>query len=137
MNEGIHRYDSIIELPHYEPRYHMRMDRSKRAAQFAPYDALVGYREACAEERRLTEDWASIDEYEASYIDMKLQQIYSDIASYPKVRLIYFEPDQRKDGGSYLKKEGRLKKIDEYERMLIFEDKDRIPIDWIREVEIV
>ena len=40
MNE---RYKYIINLPHYEPKNHMRMSREARAAQFAPFAALTGF----------------------------------------------------------------------------------------------
>lgn len=43
MNDN---YDDIIHLPHYEPKYHPRMSLTQRAAQFAPFAALPGHREA-------------------------------------------------------------------------------------------
>jgi hypothetical protein len=39
-------YDDIINLPHYEPKYHPRMSMWNRAAQFAPFAALAGYEDA-------------------------------------------------------------------------------------------
>ena len=42
MNEN-HKYDEIINHPHYEPKNHPRMSRKMRAAQFAPYAALSGH----------------------------------------------------------------------------------------------
>ena len=41
MNE----YMDILTFPHYELRYHERMSLENRAAQFAPFDALTGYKE--------------------------------------------------------------------------------------------
>lgn len=43
MNEIIRDYSDIINLPHHESKTHPRMDRGKRAAQFAPFAALTGY----------------------------------------------------------------------------------------------
>lgn len=40
------KYDEIINHPHYEPKNHPRMSKEMRAAQFAPYAALVGYSSA-------------------------------------------------------------------------------------------
>lgn len=37
------KYDSIINHPHYEPKGHPKMSREMRAAQFAPYAALIGH----------------------------------------------------------------------------------------------
>ena len=42
-------YDDIINLPHYEPKYHPRMSMWHRAAQFAPFAALTGYDAAIQE----------------------------------------------------------------------------------------
>ena len=42
MNDN-HKYDEIINHPHYEPKNHPRMSRKMRAAQFAPYAALSGH----------------------------------------------------------------------------------------------
>lgn len=39
-------YESIINLPHYEPKRHPRMPMASRAAQFAPFSALEGHEEA-------------------------------------------------------------------------------------------
>lgn len=39
----MNKYDNIINHPHYEPKKHPRMSREMRAAQFAPYAALVGH----------------------------------------------------------------------------------------------
>ena len=35
------KYDEIINLPHYEPKYHKRMSKSQRAAQFSPFSAVI------------------------------------------------------------------------------------------------
>ncbi|MDE5790058.1 MAG: hypothetical protein K2H96_02360 [Muribaculaceae bacterium] len=48
------KYDSIINLPHYEPRRHPRMPMESRAAQFAPFSALEGLEEALEETAKHT-----------------------------------------------------------------------------------
>lgn len=50
------KYDDIINLPHYELRYHTRMSMYSRAAQFAPFAALTGYDEQIKETARITRD---------------------------------------------------------------------------------
>jgi hypothetical protein len=42
-------YDDIINLPHHEPKFHPRMSRQARAAQFAPFAALNGHAKALSE----------------------------------------------------------------------------------------
>lgn len=39
-------YEDIINLPHWNPKYHKRMSNSERAAQFAPFAALTGFSDA-------------------------------------------------------------------------------------------
>ena len=40
------KYKDIINLPHHVSQNHKPMDKINRAAQFAPFAALVGYEEA-------------------------------------------------------------------------------------------
>ena len=47
-----HEYDDIIELPHHQSATHPQMSLHDRAAQFAPFAALVGYDDAVAETAR-------------------------------------------------------------------------------------
>ena len=49
MTDFDHRYDDIIALPHPDPQRHPRMPRADRAAQFAPFAALTGFKEAIEE----------------------------------------------------------------------------------------
>lgn len=51
-NDRPGRYDDIISLPHPDPKTHLRMGMSQRAAQFAPFAALAGFDEAIEEVRR-------------------------------------------------------------------------------------
>ena len=45
----MNRYDDIINLPHHVSPTRPRMSMHDRAAQFAPFAALVGYDDAVAE----------------------------------------------------------------------------------------
>lgn len=47
MNENS-KYADIINLPHHVSTKHSQMSIEARAAQFAPFAALVGYDEAVA-----------------------------------------------------------------------------------------
>ena len=42
---NINKYDDIINLPHHVSKKHKQMSIHDRAAQFAPFAALVGYDE--------------------------------------------------------------------------------------------
>lgn len=39
-------YDDIINMPHHVSKHHPQMTMWKRAAQFAPFAALTGYKES-------------------------------------------------------------------------------------------
>lgn len=49
-------YDDIIDLPHPEPKHHPRMSMRQRAAQFAPFAALMGYDKAIKEAQHKQEE---------------------------------------------------------------------------------
>ena len=49
MSDFDHRYDDSIDLPRPEPQRHPRMPRLDRAAQFAPFAALTGFKELIEE----------------------------------------------------------------------------------------
>ncbi len=63
------RYESIIDLPHYEPKRHKRMSSIERAAQFSPFAALTGYSAVIegAGESFEAEDLRYLDEDESWY----------------------------------------------------------------------
>lgn len=43
---GTDKYEDMISLPHHVSKKHPHMPRSDRAAQFAPFAALSGHRDA-------------------------------------------------------------------------------------------
>ena len=69
-------------------------------------------------------------EDEKNIIDRKIQELKID----DKVKIVYFVPDLRKQGGKYITIVGNLKKINEYNKMLIINDDIKIPINDIMEI---
>lgn len=55
LEKDIHKYDDIINLPHYQSAKRPHMSLHDRAAQFAPFAALTGHEEAIEETVRLNE----------------------------------------------------------------------------------
>ena len=49
------KYGDILNLPHHVSETHPPMPKADRAAQFAPFAALTGYKEAIEETERLAE----------------------------------------------------------------------------------
>ncbi|MDD2971697.1 MAG: hypothetical protein PHE02_06150 [Lachnospiraceae bacterium] len=133
--EEQHKYDDMLELPHHVSATHGQMSVYDRAAQFAPFAALTGYGDAVSETARLTEERIELDEMEKSAMDEKLQKVQQELERRPKVRITYFQPDVKKDGGKYVVKEGHVRKLDTYEKCVIFQEGDRIPVEDIVEIE--
>ena len=107
----MNRYDDIINLPHHVSPTRQRMSMHDRAAQFAPFAALVGYDDAVAETARLTEPRPELDEQEQRAINERLAYIADHIDEQPEVFIRYFVPDERKSGGEILEFNGIVRKI--------------------------
>ena len=50
------KYGEILNLPHHVSETHPPMPTADRAAQFAPFAALTGYKEAIEETERMAEE---------------------------------------------------------------------------------
>lgn len=128
-------YDDIINQPHHISPRHPRMSMSDRAAQFAPFAALTGYGDVIKETARLTDQKPELSESEKSELDYKLRMACDFPVEKPTIILTYFVPDQKKDGGSCRTISGKIKKIDDYQKQIILEDRTRIDIDCILNID--
>lgn len=131
------KYDDIIDLPHHVSSTRPQMPMIDRAAQFMPFRALTGYEDAVHETARLTDEKPELTEDEKSLLDMKLQRLADRLDSHPQVTLTWFQPDKRKTGGVYVTTTGQLKKIDDYEGVLVLIVDTRIPIENIVDIQSV
>lgn len=128
-------YDDIINLPHHVSDKYPHMPIYDRAAQFAPFAALTGHEEAINETSRYTEERIELTEEQKENIDRKLQELRV-CGTNRNVRIIYFEPDELKKGGTYVELRGIVKKINSSGQLLL-EDGKVILYDNIYEVERV
>ena len=131
----IHTYNDIIDLPHHVSSTYPPMRRIDRAAQFSPFAALAGYDAAIQETGRLTEQRIDLTEESKVVLDLKLHLLMQSGEKHPQVRIKYFVPDPRKDGGEYVIAEGRVKRIQQIQRMLIFTDGRLISLDDVVDIE--
>lgn len=115
-------YSDIINLPRPELKNHKRATRLERASQFGAFRALTGHEEAVAETARLTDRRIFLDEYEENRLFDRLSLIMENIDKKPRVKITYFEPDEKKSGGKYLDFEGIIKKVNEYEGVVITDE---------------
>ena len=128
-------YEDIINLPHHELTTRQRMPRINRAASFAPFAALSGYDDAVRETARLTSERIELDEGTKEVLNDKLRIALDKADEQPEISITYFLQDTRKSGGAYVTVKAVIKRIDEYERLVILTDKSTIPIDDICEIE--
>lgn len=128
------KYKDIINLPHHVSQNHKPMDKINRAAQFAPFAALVGYEEAIKEKGRIVDKKIILTNEEKEKISNILSYINLNIKNEIKVSITYFIKDKVKDGGSYNIKEGIIRRIDEVNKEVIFKDKTKIKINDIYEI---
>lgn len=126
-------YSDIINLEHPRSPTRAGMSSLDRAAQFSPFAALTGYDAIIAENGRYVSQMAELDENVIDALNEKLKKLSE--ATLPKVKITYFKPDEHKEGGAYMQHEGKLKKIDDYNRCLVFEDKSIIPIERIMDIQ--
>ena len=123
------KYEDIINLPHHVSTTRPQMSMMDRAAQFSPFAALTGYDAAIKETGRLTDEKIVMDEEALNILNMKFQILARSLDDEPEVTFTYFKPDERKAGGAYLTISGVVKKIDDFERMIVMRNGTKIPMD--------
>lgn len=129
------KYDCIINLPHHVSSKRPQMPMMDRAAQFSPFAALTGYGDAIIETTRQTDEKVDMDEEAYAILNRKFRLLMEQIDELPEVGITYFEPDARKSGGAYLTATGTLKKIDEFERILVMSDGKKIRMDEVIDID--
>ena len=128
------RYDDIINLPHHVSPTRKRMSMIDRAAQFSPFAALTGYDASIREAGRLTDRQIDFDEDGKLMLDEKLRNLAERIKEQPEVTITYFVPDERKSGGKYVEISGKVRKIDQYEKLILMEDGAQICFEKIHDI---
>ena len=132
----MNKYQDILYLARPVSKVHQPMSKSNRAAQFSPFAALTGYEAAVQETARLTTDKITLSEDQIQIINSVLNEISQYLPHSPYVQITYFEPDKRKQGGSYQQIFGTIKKIDNVYGMVIMKGNVRIPIHQIVHISI-
>ena len=121
-------YDDILNTTYPFPLRHERMEREKRAAQFAAFRALAGFEGEIGEAARLTQQRIELGEDARAALDARLRLLRDRAGTAPEVTVTYFLPDGRKEGGKYARAPIRLRRVDEGAVELVAQDGVRIPI---------
>ena len=111
-----------------------KMSMSDRAAQFAPFAALTGHKEAVIEQGRITQEKRILSNEEKLRINEKIIEL---MHLKSKCRITYFEKDRTKSGGQYLNRVLSFKRLDELNKTLFFKENIQIQIEDIVDIEIL
>ena len=121
------KYDDIINLPHHTSKNHPKMSLNNRAAQFAPFAALVGYAEAINESKILVDEKIILSEDKKE----ELEAIFHQLHAGNHVDLKYYSKNK------YIRFSGVIKKIDVTEKKIVFENRKAISIKDIVDIELL
>ena len=132
----MNKYQDILYQARPVSKVHQPMSKSNRAAQFSPFAALTGYEDAVQETARLTTDKITLSEDQIQIINSVLNEISQYLPHSPYVQITYFEPDKRKQGGSYQQISGTIKKIDDVYGVVIMKGNISIPVHQIVHISI-
>lgn len=115
-------YEDIRNHKRYQLKHHTPMSLESRAAQFAPFAALVGYDEEIGEAARSTDGREELSEDAVDALNQAFQKLLEHEEERPLVTVTYFQPDAKKDGGRYMTYTGNFRFYDAEKRVVKFVD---------------
>lgn len=115
-------YEDIRNHERYQLKHHTPMSLESRAAQFAPFAALVGYDEEIGEAARSTDGREELSEDAIDALNQAFQKLLEHEEERPLVTVTYFQPDAKKDGGKYMTYTGNFRFYDAEKRVMKFVD---------------
>ena len=128
-------YSDIINMPHHVSNNRPQMSMRDRAAQFAPFAALTGYDDAVRETARQTNQKIELLDEQVAILNEKILFLMEKIKDNLEITITYFIPDKKKEGGAYTTVKGIVKKIDEYNKLIIMNDGREIMMDSIFDLQ--
>ena len=115
-------YEDIRNHERYQLKHHTPMSLESRAAQFAPFAALVCYDEEIGEAARSTDGREELSEDAIDALNQAFQKLLEHEEERPLVTVTYFQPDAKKDGGRYMTYTGNFRFYDAEKRVMKFVD---------------
>ena len=137
MGKRQSKYEDIIDLPHHQSKKRPQMSLYNRAAQFSSFQALRGYGDMVqdTEDILLLDQRAILDEDRKSILDRQMQILMDSIKDHPEIKVVYFT-DTVNNLGVYSTYTGKVKKVEEYPVMIVFEDSKKILVEDIVELDV-
>ena len=105
------------------------MSLENRAAQFAPFAALVGYAEAITASQEIKEDKKLIAEDKKEELEETLH--YLNKGNFIEVK--YYVASKK----NYFVYKGMIKRIDQIDKLIIFVNRKTIPIKDIIDIKLI
>lgn len=125
------KYDNIVN--HSRPESQRpKMSMRDRSAQFSPFAALTGHEDAISETARRVDRKIELSEEEMEKLGRKTDLILENPNN--EFEFVYFVPDKKKEGGSYVTVRGEVKNIDAIERKITLTDGMTIPFEDVLEI---
>lgn len=122
------KYDDIINLPHHISKNHPPMSLENRAAQFAPFAALVGYSDAITSSQELHEEKLELADDKKQEIEESLHHLQKG----NEIEIKYYVSSKK----NYVIYRGVVKRIDQIERKIIFDNRKTILIKDIVDIKL-
>ncbi len=135
MNETNFKYNDIINLPRHISKNRRHMSNHDRAAQFMPFAALTGFGAMINETSRLTSQKHELNGEELRLLNQHLNLIIENIREKPEISVTYFISDKRKSGGRYETFSGNVRRVDTFNKEIIFTNNFTIKIEDILMIE--
>ena len=133
MKEWDSRYDAILYREHPVSPNHPSMPLRERAAQFAAFKALTGFEEEIEEAGRYTASPVELDESRKEELNRRLQYL----CEHPETEadIVWFEPDEKKEGGHYRRSTGAVRKIELLDGTIRLWSGERIPLSRLYDIQ--
>ena len=128
------KYEAILYVERPKSK-HIPLTKEQRAAQFSPFAALKGYEESIKEEGREVIKKIVLSDDEKEVLNNKINYLLDNIENL-NYKITYFEKDLKKNGGKYITTSEKIKKIDVTNQVLVFDNKVKINLNDINDIEI-
>ncbi len=136
MNDDVHDYSDILFVEHPISKKHKRMPVNERASQFSPFAALSGYKEAIKEVEKKTVTRKEISQEAKEEINANLVFLVDSIKKRIHFQITYFQKEESSKG-TYITKEGMLKKYLPESKKILMDDGSLLSIEDIDSLKIL
>ena len=137
MGKKTGRYSDIINLKHHQSVRRPHMSVYNRAAQFAPFAALVGYDQMVQDttDTLLLDQRVILSEDQKGILDEKLKILQEHLAEMPEIHITYFDENSNELGGGYVSYFGMVRRMEHYPAKLIMMDRKEILVSNILDMD--